>query len=303
MRQSLFLCGILCASMVACTEATYLIANEVTVDVVALEPMTAIRGLKTPESVVQTQDGRIYVTEINGFDVDGDGQITVIENGQAKVFVSGLDDPKGIVAKGEDLYVTDKTKVLKINPRGQVTVFADANDFPSTPVFLNDIELDTLGNLYVSDSGDLNEVGRGSAIYKINPQGEVSLVINSAMNPLVQAPNGLLMDDTGNVILFVDFATGILYSYNMETLVLTEQATGFGGGDGLVHHSSGAMFVSDWKNGKVFVIDALEGEVKEIKAGYQAAADIALTKDERYLMVPDFKAGVLDFIEVSAHVN
>jgi gluconolactonase len=216
------------------------------------------------------------------------------------VFVSGLDDPKGIVAKGEDLYVTDKVKVLKIDPQGNVSVFAEASAFPSVPQFLNDIELDTLGNLYVSDSG---KNGLGAAIYKINPQGDVSLVINTAMNPLVQAPNGLLMDDTGNVILFVDFATGILYSYDMQTLLLTEQATGFGGGDGLVHHSSGAMFVSDWKNGKVYVIDPLEGEAKLIKSGYQASADIALTKDERYLMVPDFKAGVLDFIEVSPHVR
>ncbi len=241
MRQSLLLCGILCASIVACSEPTTSEGNQGATNAAT---MTAITGLKTPESVVQAQDGRIFVTEINGFDVDGDGQITVIENGQANVFVRGLNDPKGIVAKGEDLYVTDKTKVLKINPKGEVTVFADASAFPSVPEFLNDIELDTLGNIYVSDSGNN---GVGAAIYKINPQGEVSLVINTAMNALVQAPNGLLMDDTGTVILFVDFATGILYSYNMETLSLTEQATGFGGGDGLVHHSSGAMFVSDWK--------------------------------------------------------
>lgn len=292
-----------CASLVACSEPADPVTTPAETEAVATEPAmkpAPISGLKTPESVVQTKDGRIFVTEINGFDVDGDGQITVIENGQAKVFVTGLNDPKGIVAKGEDLYVTDKTKVLKITPQAEVTVFADTSAFPSVPEFLNDIELDTLGNLYVSDSGNN---GVGAAIYKINPQGQVSVVINTAMNALVQAPNGLLMDDTGTVILFVDFVTGILYSYNMETLALTEQATGFGGGDGLVHHSSGAMFVSDWKNGKVFVIDALEGDVTEIKSGYQAAADIALTKDEQYLMVPDFKAGVLDFIEVAPHVK
>ena len=62
-----------------------------------------------------------------------------------------------------------------------------------------------------------------------------------------------------------------------------------------MHHSSGKMYVSDWKNGKVFSV-SVAGEVSEIKAGYQAAADIALTRDERYLMVPDMKAGELDFI-------
>lgn len=301
-----FLTVVFCAisaTLIACGDGTLSTAKQTeTVSLMAMPPK-AVSGLKTPESVVQTPDGRIFVTEINGFNVDGDGQVTVIEQGVARVFVSGLDDPKGIIAKNADLYLTDKTKVLKINAQGKVTVFADANAFPSPPVFLNDIELDTLGNLYVSDSGDLNEIGRGAAIYKIDPQGKVSLVINSITHPLLRAPNGLLMDDTGAVISFVDFASGVLYSYDMAALGLTEQATGFGGADGLVHHSSGAMFVSDWKNGKVFMIDALEGQVTEIKSSYKAAADIALTKDEQYLMVPDFKAGTLDFIAVSNFIK
>jgi len=33
-----------------------------------------------------------------------------------------------------------------------------------------------------------------------------------------------------------------------------------------------------------------------VRSGYQAAADIAITKDEAYLLVPDMKAGELDFI-------
>ena len=261
--------------------------------------MHKVTGLKTPESVVQALNGNIYVTEINGFDVDGDGQITVIENGKARVFVTGLDDPKGIVAIKENLYVADKNKVLKITTHGEVTTFVPSTAFPSTPVFLNDIEADTFGNLYVSDTG--NE-GKGAAIYKITPQGQVSLVISNAQNALVKAPNGLLMDDTGDVIILVDFSSGVLYSYNMKTAVLTDLAEGFGNGDGIVHHSSGMMFVSDWGGGKVFSV-ALNGEVKLIKSGYVAAADMALTKDEKYLMVPDFKGGALDFIEVSEHLK
>ena len=65
--------------------------------------MQKISGLKMPESVVQGQDGKIYVSEINGFGKDGDGQITVIENGKARVFTSGLDDPKGLVIIGLSL--------------------------------------------------------------------------------------------------------------------------------------------------------------------------------------------------------
>ena len=262
--------------------------------------MSKITGLKTPESVVQAKDGKIYVSEINEFGKDGDGQITVIENSKPRVFATGLDDPKGLVIIGQNLYVADKTKVLKINlagqAQGQVQVFAAASAFPETPLFLNDLEADISGNVYVSDTGDLK--GKGGAIYKIDPQGKVTLVVNNKQESRLLGPNGLIMDDTGDVIMVVDFVSGILYSYNMKTHKLIDLAEGFGGGDGLVHHSSGKMFVSDWNNGKVFSI-SLKGDVKEIKSGYKAAADIALTKDERYLMVPDMKAGELDFIPLN----
>lgn len=261
--------------------------------------MQKITGLKMPESVVQAKDGKIYVSEINGFGKDGDGQITVIEHGKASIFAAGLDDPKGLAIIGQYLYVADNKRVLKIAlagaKLGQTEVFAAATAFPEMPQFLNDLEADIAGNLYVSDSGDLK--GVGGAIYKINAQGQVALVINSKQDARILAPNGLLMDDSGDVLMEVDFVSGILYSYNMKTKLLHDVAEGFGGGDGLVHYSNGNMLISDWKNGKIFSVN-LAGEVKEIKTGYQAAADIALTKDEKTLMVPDMKAGELDFISL-----
>ena len=284
-------------SLVSVLAMSVIAALGVVAPVNAQEPshvhMHKISGLKMPESVVQAQDGKIYVSEINGFGVDGDGQITVIENGKPRLFASGLDDPKGLAIIGKYLYVADKTKVLKIDMQGKAQVFADTKAFPELPQFLNDLEADIAGNLYVSDSGDLK--GVGGAIYKINAQGQVSLVLNSKQESRLLAPNGLLMDDTGDVLTVVDFVSGVLYGINMKMHTFTNLAEGFGGGDGLVHHSSGKMYVSDWKNGKVFSVN-LAGEVAEIKAGYQAAADIALTRDEQYLMVPDMKAGELDFI-------
>ena len=255
-----------------------------------------VTGLKTPESAVQAKDGRIYVSEIDGFGKDGDGQISVIDiDGKVSVFATGLDDPKGLAIIGKNLYVADKTKIVKITPDGKSSVFVDASQFASPPLFLNDLEADPQGNLYVSDSGDILGKGGGGAIYKITPAGQVSLLINEQQDPRIKAPNGLLADDTGSFLLQVDFASGILYSLNTRTGELTDVAEGFGGGDGIVHHSNGTMYVSDWKNGKVFSVDT-KGEVHLIKDGYKASADIAITKDEAYLLVPDMKAGELDFI-------
>lgn len=263
--------------------------------------LTKVTGLKTPESVVQDKDGKIYVSEINGFGEDGDGRISVIENGQVNVFADGLDDPKGLVIIGDALYVADKTQIIKLNlaNASQREVFVPANAFPKAPQFLNDLEADPQGNLYVSDSGDILGTGKGGVIYKITANGEVITLADGADDPQVMAPNGLIADDTGKFLMFVDFTSGILYSLNTETSEVSQDLDeNFGGGDGLVHHSSGVMFVSDWKNGKVFSIN-LDGDAAVIGPQYQAAADMALTKDERYLMVPDMKAGELDFIDLT----
>jgi len=265
------------------------------------EPITLqkITGLKTPESVVQAKDGRIFISEIGEFGKDGDGQITMIDkSGKRSVFTSGLNDPKGLAVIGINLYVADKDTVLKISPDGSASVFAAASAFPTKPQFLNDLEADPQGNLYVSDSGDIMGTGKGGAIYKLDAAGKVTLLIDGKQDARVMAPNGLLADDTGNVLLYVDFTSGILYSYNQKTKALTDIAEGFGGGDGIVHHSNGSMFVSDWKTGKVFSVST-KGDVTLLKDGFQSAADIAITKDEAYIMVPDMKAGELDFIPLN----
>ena len=73
-------------------------------------PRPIVSGLKNPESVCLGSGGRMYVTEIGEFGKDGDGQVSVIVDGKAKPFATGLDDPKGIVPFQNAFYVTDKTR-------------------------------------------------------------------------------------------------------------------------------------------------------------------------------------------------
>ncbi len=274
-----FTLGIVLAGLVGCSQ-----------------PQQKVSGLKMPESVIQAQDGRIFVSEINEFGKDGDGQISVIDkSGKLSIFATGMDDPKGMAIIGDNLYVADKNRILKVNADGNWQVFVAAEAFPSIPQFHNDLERDLQGNyLYVSDSGDLE---KGGAIYRISLDGQVETVIDHTRDARILAPNGLLMDDSGDVLLFVDFSSGVLYSYNMKTDVLTDLAEGLGGADGLVHHPNNLMFVSDWKNGKVYSV--LHDEVKLVKDGFQAAADIALTTDGKYILVPDMKAGELHWVPVN----
>lgn len=254
-----------------------------------------VTGLKSPESVLQAPDGRIFVSEINKFGKDGDGQISVIDaRGKLATFAVGMDDPKGLAMIGDDLYVADKTRILKVAPDGSWKVFVAAEAFPRPPQFLNDLAGDPQGRtLYVSDSGDLEKDG---AIYRIGLDGKVTTVIDARQDARVRAPNGLLVDDGGEVLLFVDFATGVLHRLDMHGGALSELAAGFGGADGLARRADRLIYVSDWKNGKVYSV--LHDAPKLVKDGFQAAADITLSADGKYILVPDMKAGALVWLPV-----
>lgn len=251
-------------------------------------------GLKMPESAVSGPDGRVYVSEMGEFGKDGDGQITVVgTDGVNTVLAAGMDDPKGLIFVGKNLYVADKTRVLKVAPDGTVSVFAAAEAFPIAPQFLNDLEADAKGTLYVSDSGDLK--GKGGAVFRIGRDGKVSLVVSGEKDERVLAPNGLLMAGKGG-LFEVDFVSGILYRIDLRSGKLDKLAEGFGGGDGIVRGKAGLLYVSDWKHGKVFSVTP-KGEVKEVATGFQSAADIGLSQDGRFLLVPDMKAGELHWVK------
>jgi len=256
----------------------------------AHESLNAISGLVSPESAAQDAKGDIYVSEIGEFNKDGDGKITRISiDGKLSTFASGMDDPKGLSFIGKSLYVTDKNRVLKVEPDGKWTVFGSTMAFPQTPVFLNDITSDDAGNLYVSDSGNLKS---GGAIFKIAQNKKITLVLDEN-TPEILAPNGLWI--IKNDLYEVDFSSGILYKINLKNKSISKIAEGFGGGDGLIR-SGNNFFVSDWKNGKIFKVQG--SKVSLYKDGFTAAADIALSFDRKSIMTPDMKAGSITFIPI-----
>ena len=256
----------------------------------AKDSLNVISGFTSPESVIQDAKGDIYVSEIGEFNKDSDGKITRISiDGKLSTFASGMDDPKGLTFIGKSLYVTDKNRVLKVEPDGKWAVFGSTMAFPQTPIFFNDITSDESGNLYVSDSGNLKT---GGAIFKIAKDKKITIILNEN-TPEILAPNGLLV--VKNDLYEVDFASGILYKINLKTKSISKVAEGFGGGDGLIK-SGDSFFVSDWKNGKIFKV--LRNKVTLYKEGFTAAADIALSYDKRSIITPDMKTGSVTLVPI-----
>ena len=259
-------------------------------------PKPFVTGLKNPESVIVGPDGKMFVSIIGEFDVDGDGSVAVIQDGKAIPFATGLDDPKGMAIFGPFLYVADKKRIWRIDAKGKAAVFVPASAFVKSPLFLNDLVVDPeSGMLYVSDSGDLK--GNGGAVYRITLQGLVSLVADPKSLPAMHTPNGLAMDGASHLLL-ADFGSGELHRIKLADGSNEKIADGFGGADGLVWDHFGRLFISDYKSGKIFVI-VRPGEKPILLAdGFQAAADICLDASGKNLLVPDMKAGTVTSVPI-----
>ena len=67
------------------------------------------------------------------------------------------------------------------------------------------------------------------------------------------------------------------------------------GGDGLAINNN-TIYISSWTKGIVYSF--ADGKTKVIADGFEAAADIALIRDNKVLAVPDMKAGTVTFINI-----
>lgn len=253
-----------------------------------------VTDLMMPESAIAHPDGRVFVTEIGEFGKDGDGKVTVVNtDGSTATLAKGLDDPKGIDLFDNVLYVADNDQLVKVTLDGKAEVIAKAGDFPGKAVFLNDIEIDGNGNVFISDSGD--DDGKNAGIYKVTPTGAISEVINDKSG--IKRPNGLLNDGV-NQMLVADFGTGDLFTLEMASGKVVKVNQGFGGADGLVRDANGLLYVSDWANGKVWQLVEPKATPQLLRDNFKAAADIALSADGKQLLVPDMKAGTLEYLPI-----
>ena len=288
-KSSLILVGI----------ATSLLCFSVSAKVISID------GIVHPESAFTTRDGRVFISEIGRIGKKGDGRILeVFTNGKKKIIASGLNDPKGLLVEGSTIYVTDVDEIKKVSFDGKVSPWIGPKDFPRKISFLNDLTIDRNTIIYVSDSGEsVNGERRGGAVYRISSTGKVSLLVDSANDPNIQAPNGLLAFQRG-FLMVADFTTGVLSRIRLRNFSVEKMAEGFGGGDGLAF-SGTKLYISDWKGGKIWRIDlTMPGQNPKIfKEGFTNPADIDVTSDGKFLVVPEMmkataNGGRVNFIPI-----
>src|SRR5437016_8246888 len=122
-----------------CTALAFLIASALPLSAAETAKPLA-QGLPHPAGVVSGPDGRVYVT-VAGTGAGG-GAVLAIADGVAVPFAGGLNDPKGIVAWKDALFVADHNRVVRIDKAGKVTPYAETAAFPEPPHALTGITAD-----------------------------------------------------------------------------------------------------------------------------------------------------------------
>jgi hypothetical protein len=237
--------------------------------------------LKTSESVkYHPEKDVIYVSNIGGVPPgkkDGDGSISIInKEGRIinKSWVTGIDAPKGLGFYKDKVFVPNIDEVIRID----INTGAIEKKYPvKEAVFLNDLDVDTNGDVYFTDSN-------GDKIFKL-VNDEVSLWLDlKGFNP-----NGILVEE--DRILILSSNKGDFISIDKKTKELTVLATGVRGGDGIVA-AKGGYILSAWQGGIFFVDKDSKGSeaVKILDTREQKlyTADISIIPEENILLVPTF---------------
>ncbi len=210
-----------------------------------------VTGLTNPESVALNSQGQAFVTVIGERNRDGDGAVLKIEQGKAVPFATGLDDPKGLVAYQDWLFVADKTRVWRIDGSGKAEVFAPASAFPTPPLYFNDLAVDVeSGTLYVSDSGT-RQGGERSTGSRRRARRAWSWTRSDCRASTRQTA----CCSTGpRTCSWPISGPGCSPGSSWRIVLVETIAEGLGAADGLAWDQFGRLFVSDWKGGRVFVI-------------------------------------------------
>jgi gluconolactonase len=250
------------------------------------QPLQVVDSIPAPESVAVGPDGAWYVSSFGKFDVKGDGAVFRIqpEKGTREIFAPGLDDPCGLVFVGHTLWAADRGGVYRVTP-GKAELVYPAKDFPRKLHFLNDLAAGKRDTLYVSDTGDSTESGRG-AVFVLTPGRRPKALAGSDTVKAQSSANGIFRNG-GDTLYVVGYRTGVL-SMTDGHGAWREIAQGLGSPDGIDAAGENAFYVSDNVGGDLFWVPrAAGGKPIKLAAGLKSPADLVVDHRRGVLIVPE----------------
>ncbi len=256
-------------------------------DSVAKTVTVELEQLWQTDTLLRTSESQLYHPETNSIYVssignvppdskDGDGTIAKIDT-EGKIieqtWAKGLSAPKGLGYFGDYLYVTDITDVVKIN----ISTGEIEKKYPvEEAVFLNDLDVDSNGDVYFTDSGS----------------DKVYVLKNDTVSVFAQIPdvnpNGVLVEKD-RVLALAYNAKGLI-AIDKATKEQTYLAKDIPNGDGIVAIDAGYI-LSAW-NGEVFFVANTENaqavKILDTQEEKLNTADIASIPEQNILLIPTF---------------
>lgn len=154
-------------------------------------------GFQHPESVVAHRKS-LFVSntgaELKPLEKDGDGYITKLSRKNGEIveekFITDLDSPKGMFAKGKRLYVADVNKVYVFNAKTKKKI-AEHDLSNQGAAYLNDVTK-AVNGVYVSSTLE-------NTLYKIKRNGKVKEI--KLKNANLNGINGVYRRPLGKVFV------------------------------------------------------------------------------------------------------
>ena len=235
--------------------------------------------MTTCESVLY-DDARevLYVSNINGNpdEKNGKGFISKLSlEGEilTQQWITGINAPKGLGIFENLLYITDIDELVIIDIEKEVI-------YKKIPVegavFLNDIDIDSKGVVYISDSGT-------GKIHKYENESISDWITEGLMSP-----NGIFIEK--DRILITSSGSADLKIIDPETTETKIVTTEIGHGDGVEFTGmEGFYLTSDW-SGEIFLIypDYSKESLLNTKEQKKNTADIGYNLKEMIVYVPTF---------------
>jgi len=257
-------------------------------------------NLKNPESVVYaSKQNLLFVSNINGKpdQKDQNGFISAVSPSNGSTielnWITGLNAPKGMAVNDNNssLYVSDITDLVEIDIDGEKIV--KRFNAPGS-AFLNDVAMDSQGNIYVSDTVT-------NTIYKLDKD------VNNSNNATLQAwlqspqlngPNGLHVDNSKNRLIVASLGemskpgAGIevidLKNKSISSLGKEGSTSPFGGLDGIESDPTEThYYVTDNPAGRLYDVNANGSEYSTlIELGTQGTADLGFIPSQNIMIIP-----------------
>ncbi|MBL7783433.1 MAG: NHL repeat-containing protein [Saprospiraceae bacterium] len=131
----------------------------------------------------------------------------------------------------------DSSKVFKITPDGQESIFVSGLGSPNGMAFYDD------GSMVLADN-------TGNKIYKVSPDGTKQVLVSS-----VSGPSGILRIPGTDTMLVTSYTTHVIWKLSVDgALTLYKSHPEFNGPVGMCYDENHNLYVANFNNRKIFKI-------------------------------------------------